>query len=92
MVCYVNDIQDTVGTYTTGYFQDISSGYYSTIGAAHTGTSTYGTYFTGFIYSVKFWNIVTQPRSGIDGQNPCPDSSCTRCPIGTEECIPTCEI
>ena len=84
----------TINT-STGSAHNLNYGYYVgstdhfTLGARLSGLSTYNQYWSGILYSLKFYNNY---GSLSETSNSCDQSSfsCSICPASTNACINTC--
>ena len=90
MNCYINGVLGDTGNVGSGYLQDLQTHYTVLFGGQYTGASTFGTFYTGFIYSIKIWNEFIDLSTTQDGQSGC-TGTCSYCPL-TGICIRNCGI
>ena len=86
VTCVINGNSKATQTVGNYLLKEYTSGYTITIGAQK--QSAYSNFFIGFIYSLKFWTISTNPSSvdtgTCSGCSICPPSGCLiNCPIHT---------
>ncbi|CAG9321670.1 unnamed protein product [Blepharisma stoltei] len=71
----------------SSWFQDIASSYYITISSSRASSTSFSSFYTGFLYELLLYNTIISPSSLFSTS--CP--TCSVCPI-SNACYPICSI
>ncbi|CAG9335917.1 unnamed protein product [Blepharisma stoltei] len=85
----VNSVTDTSIDLASSWFEDLQASSTTLIGAHYTAASTFGNYFTGFLWDLKVYNLVKAPSALY--LTSC--SGCSQCPTDNSgSCLANCPI
>ena len=58
LTCFIDAVAGSVFSVSSGYLQDLQTDFGSTIGAYYTSGPVFTDQYTGYIYSLKIWNVI----------------------------------